>query len=70
LSGFDKLKMAKLICAEVCEKVTTAGMQILGGYSFIPEMDMERHWRLSKLQTIGGETSQIQRNIIARQLEL
>ncbi|MDP6180489.1 MAG: acyl-CoA dehydrogenase family protein, partial [Desulfatiglandales bacterium] len=62
--------MAKLISTETCQKVATAGMQIMGGYSFMPEMDMERHWRTSKFQTVGGGTSQIQRSIISRQLEL
>ncbi|HEY78364.1 MAG TPA: acyl-CoA/acyl-ACP dehydrogenase [Dehalococcoidia bacterium] len=62
--------MAKLYAAEVFARITNAGMQIMGGYSMDPMMDMERHWRNSKISTIGGGTSQIQRMVIAREMGL
>ncbi len=60
--------MAKLVTTGVFYKITTAGMQTMGGYSFLPESDMERHWRISKLMTIGGGSSEMQRMILARSL--
>ena len=61
---------AKLISSEVFYRITTMGMQVFGGYSFLPESDMERHWRISKLMVIGGGTSEIQRMILSRSLGL
>jgi alkylation response protein AidB-like acyl-CoA dehydrogenase len=65
-----EVSMAKLLAGEVFYAITTASMQTFGGYSFLPESDVERHWRMSKLFTIGGGTSQIQRMIIARDMGL
>ena len=62
--------MAKLYASETLLKVATQGMQILGGYAQLPEYDMERYWRDAKQATVGGGTSQIQRNIIAKELGL
>jgi len=63
-----EVSMAKMMAGEVFYSVTTAAVQTFGGYSFLPESDIERHWRLSKMFTIGGGTTQIQRLIIARDL--
>jgi len=63
-----EVSMAKMMAGEVFYAVTTASMQTFGGYSFLPESDIERHWRLSKMFCIGGGTTQIQRNIIAHEL--
>ncbi len=65
-----EVSMAKLLAGEVFYAIATASMQTFGGYSFLPESDVERHWRMSKLFTIGGGTSQIQRMIIAREMGL
>lgn len=65
-----QVSMAKLFASEVYHKVAADGMQILGGYSMMPEYDMERFFRDSKQATIGGGTSQIQRSIIAREMGL
>ena len=62
--------MAKLLAGEVFYSIATAAMQTFGGYAFLPESDIERHWRMAKLFTIGGGTSQIQRLIIAREMGL
>ena len=56
--------MAKLKASETFQEVAQAGMQIMGGAAFLPENDMERYWRESKISTIGGGTSEIQRSII------
>lgn len=65
-----EVSMAKLFASEVYQKVAADGMQLLGGYSMMPEYDMERFFRDSKQATIGGGTSQIQRSIIAREMGL
>jgi alkylation response protein AidB-like acyl-CoA dehydrogenase len=67
-SGRDALKeisMAKLLSSETYAKVANLGMQILGGYGYTMEFDMQRHFRDSRASTIAAGTSQIQRNLIA-----
>jgi alkylation response protein AidB-like acyl-CoA dehydrogenase len=46
------------------------GMQMMGGYGYSSEYDMERLVRQTLVSTIYGGTSEIQRNIIAKTLGL
>lgn len=62
--------MAKLMASEALYQAATDGMQILGGYAQLPEFDMERYWRDAKQALVGGGSSQIQRELIARTLGL
>jgi alkylation response protein AidB-like acyl-CoA dehydrogenase len=62
--------MVKLYVTEVAKKVTLEGMQMMGGYGYSSEYDMERLVRTSLVSTIYGGTSEIQRNIIAKTLGL
>jgi alkylation response protein AidB-like acyl-CoA dehydrogenase len=45
-------------------------MQMMGGYGYATEYDMERHVRGALVGTIYGGTSEIQRDIIGRTLGL
>ena len=40
-------------------------MQIMGGYGYNMEFDMQRHFRDARSATIAAGTSQMQRNLIA-----
>jgi acyl-CoA dehydrogenase len=42
----------------------------MGGHGYSMESVMQRHYRDARLGTIGGGTSEIQKNIIARELGL
>jgi alkylation response protein AidB-like acyl-CoA dehydrogenase len=71
--GEDALKeitMAKLLAAETYVKTTEAGMQVMGGYGYNMEFDMQRHFRDARAATIAAGSSQIQRNLIAGQMGL
>jgi butyryl-CoA dehydrogenase len=57
--------MAKLFASEMCERVTSKGIQIHGGYGYVKEFDAERHWRDSRITEIYEGTSEIQRIVIA-----
>ena len=46
------------------------GMQILGGAGYTMDYDMQRYLRDSRMYPIGGGTTQIQKNIIAKALGL
>jgi alkylation response protein AidB-like acyl-CoA dehydrogenase len=58
--------MAKLKVTEIGKKVALEGMQMMGGYGYATEYDMERHVRTNLVSTIYGGTSEIQRDIIAK----
>jgi acyl-CoA dehydrogenase len=60
----------KLHSGETYKTVSDLGLQILGGYGYCMEYPMQRFFRDSRLAVIGGGTSEIQRNIIARGLGL
>ena len=62
--------MVKLYVTEVAKRVTLEGMQMMGGYGYSSEYDMERLVRTTLVATIYGGTSEIQRGIIAKTLGL
>ena len=66
----QQASMVKLFVTEVAKRVTLEGMQMMGGYGYSSEYDMERLVRASLVSTIYGGTSEIQRNIIAKTLGL
>lgn len=56
----------KLYACEAYKEIADQGLQILGGYGYTMEYDLQRHYRESRLGVIGAGTSDIQRNIIAK----
>ena len=56
--------------AESYKTISDVCLQILGGYGYCMEYPMQRFFRDSRLATIGGGTSEIQKNIIASTLGL
>src|SRR5437764_562810 len=62
--------MAKLKATEVAKQATLEGMQMMGGYGYATEYDMEGQVRTALVTTIYGGTSEIQRAIISRTLGL
>ena len=67
-TGQDALReitMAKLFCSELYVKVANMGMQIMGGYGYSMEYDMQRHYRDARSATIAAGSSEMQRNVLA-----
>jgi len=58
--------MGKLLCTELHEKVSTQCLQIFGGNGFTEDYPMARMYRDCRVGTIGGGTSEIMREIIAK----
>jgi acyl-CoA dehydrogenase len=59
---------AKAFAADMAMQATTNAVQIFGGYGFMKEFPVEKLMRDCKVFQIYEGTSQIQRNIIAREL--
>jgi isovaleryl-CoA dehydrogenase len=66
----QEASMVKLFVTEVAKRTTLEGMQMMGGYGYSSEYDMERLVRTSLVSTIYGGTSEIQRGIVAKTLGL
>jgi butyryl-CoA dehydrogenase len=62
--------MAKLYSSEIAVTNAREATQVHGGYGFINEYPVARHWRDSKILEIGEGTSEVQRMLIARELGL
>jgi short-chain 2-methylacyl-CoA dehydrogenase len=62
--------MAKLYATEAAVDVARDAVQVHGGYGYIEEFDVCRHFRDSKILEIGEGTSEIMRVVIAHELGL
>ena len=62
--------IAKLHASQIAVDNAREATQIHGGYGFMNETPVARHWRDSKVLEIGEGTSEIQRMVIARELGL
>ncbi len=58
--------MAKLLSTKMADEVIYKCLQFLGGYGYMEDYPLARLFRDSRLGTIGGGTSEILREIIAK----
>lgn len=61
--------VAKLVATDNAMKVATDAVQVLGGAGYTREFPVERYFREAKVMQIFEGTNQIQRLVIARDLE-
>ena len=62
--------IAKLYATEAAVTATREATQIFGGYGFMDETPVARHYRDAKILEIGEGTSEVQRLVISRALGL
>jgi alkylation response protein AidB-like acyl-CoA dehydrogenase len=62
--------VAKLMASELANKVAYQATQLHGGYGFMDDSAVTRHYRDARILTIGEGTSEVQRMLIARGLGL
>ena len=70
-NGKDVIKdaaIAKLFSSEAAMRITTEAIQILGGYGYIKEYNVERFFSDAKILTIGEGTSEVQKIVITREI--
>ncbi|HEV3489067.1 MAG TPA: acyl-CoA dehydrogenase family protein [Reyranella sp.] len=60
--------MAKLFASEMAEEVTSAAIQIHGGYGFLNDYPVEKYYRDMRVFQIYDGPSEIQKMLIAREL--
>lgn len=62
--------MAKLYASEACFAGADRGMQVLGGYGYAMEYDMQRYWRDMRLYRVAPINNEMGRNFIGESLGL
>jgi citronellyl-CoA dehydrogenase len=65
-----EVSMAKLYVAEMAQHVVDRCLQFHGGWGYMDEYDISRVWRDMRLLSIGGGTSEIMKEIIAKLVDL
>ena len=62
--------MVKLKVTETAKRVALEGMQMMGGYGYATEYDMEHHVRTTVISTVTAGANEIQREIIGKSFGL
>jgi acyl-CoA dehydrogenase len=62
--------MAKIVASEVCFAGADRGMQVLGGYGYAMEYDMQRYWRDMRLYRVAPINNEMGRNFLAESFGL
>jgi acyl-CoA dehydrogenase len=70
INAVKEVSMAKIAATEMACWVADNAVQIHGGYGYMMEFPVQRAWRDARLGPIGGGTTQIMREIIAKEMDL
>jgi acyl-CoA dehydrogenase len=63
-----RVAMAKNSAVEACDNVVDQAVQLHGGFGYLRDAEVERHYRDARILGIGGGTTEIMNEIIAKQL--
>jgi alkylation response protein AidB-like acyl-CoA dehydrogenase len=64
----SEASQAKLMASEMAEWVCSKAIQVHGGYGYLQDYAVERHYRDARITQIYEGTSEVQKIVIARQL--
>lgn len=70
LSCRKECSYAKYFCGEMVKEVTAKGLQMFGGYGFMNEFPISRYFRDAQVYTIADGVSDVQIEVVARELGL
>ncbi|HEY9391304.1 MAG TPA: acyl-CoA dehydrogenase family protein [Mycobacteriales bacterium] len=65
-----EVSMAKNVATAACSAVVDAAVQLHGGAGYLRDSEVERHYRDSRILSIGGGTTEIMNEVIARRMSL
>jgi acyl-CoA dehydrogenase len=63
-----EVAMAKNTAVAACDQVVDAAVQLHGGAGYLRDSEVERHYRDARIMGIGGGTTEIMNEIIAKEL--
>ncbi|HET8658581.1 MAG TPA: acyl-CoA dehydrogenase family protein [Micromonosporaceae bacterium] len=65
-----EVAMAKNTAVAACDWVVDQAVQLHGGFGYLRDAEVERHYRDARILGIGGGTTEIMNEIIAKRMEL
>ncbi|MEV0001369.1 acyl-CoA dehydrogenase family protein [Micromonospora sp. NPDC050980] len=65
-----EVAMAKNVAVAACDFVVDAALQLHGGFGYLRDAEVERHYRDARILGIGGGTTEIMNEIIAKGMGL
>lgn len=65
-----EVSMAKAFATDVARKVSDECLQLHGGYGYMMEYFVQRVWRDVRMYSIGGGTTEIMKEIVAKRMGL
>ncbi|MFG2055340.1 acyl-CoA dehydrogenase family protein [Micromonospora sp. NPDC048930] len=65
-----EVAMAKNVAVAACDHVVDAALQLHGGFGYLRDAEVERHYRDARILGIGGGTTEIMNEIIAKGIGL
>jgi acyl-CoA dehydrogenase len=65
-----EVAMAKNVAVAACAEVVDQALQLHGGFGYLRDAEVERHYRDARILGIGGGTTEIMNEIIAKGLGL
>ncbi|PWU50482.1 acyl-CoA dehydrogenase [Micromonospora sp. S4605] len=65
-----EVAMAKNVAVAACDHVVDQALQLHGGYGYLRDAEVERHYRDARILGIGGGTTEIMNEIIAKGMGL
>lgn len=68
--AIQETSIAKIVCTENNFNCANIGLQVLGGAGYSMEYDMQMFFRDSRVGPIGGGSNEIQKNVLAKQMNL
>ncbi len=68
--GVTEVSMAKTIACQACDEVVDLAVQLHGGFGYMREAEVERHYRDSRILRIGGGTDEIMDEVVSKRLGL
>jgi acyl-CoA dehydrogenase len=63
-----EVSMAKNACTDACDFVANEAVQLHGGAGYLRESEVERHYRDSRILSIGGGTREVLAELAARRM--
>ena len=60
--------MVKTFASEMYVRAANHSMQMSGGFGYTRDFEAQRHLRDSRIYVVGGGSSEVMRNIVAREL--
>lgn len=67
-AALPEVSMAKALAGEMVREVTDETLQVFGGNGYSMDYPAQRYWRDARIQSIGGGSTEIMNEIVAKEI--